>query len=291
MKYLQFAAIVFGLYFFGYVLGPTITEMIVSEKEPEGKLVRKVKVGEATYEIDLEQYGEGQLPAKVELQKAVAIATADGEGTVRLSKGDTVKVLNRKGDVLLVESEDGAGNGEIAPSLTNIYEVLAKKKVDDLVAKRGGGNPTNVPVVAKIPATQPTPQPTPPAPSPVAVNNPTPTPQPMPAVDPPAPDVPVVANTEAPSAGGSKLSDDEIVALMKKSIAGGAVKEFTIDKVKDNGWKANGDETIDGTDYQTGLVAYVAATIFGDRPVQAKALIKDGKIERWVYAKSGMEIQ
>jgi hypothetical protein len=30
---------------------------------------------------------------------------------------------------------------------------------------------------------------------------------------------------------------------------------------------------------------------FGVRPVQAKALIKDGKIERWVYAKSGMEIQ
>mgnify|MGYP001249623025 CR=1 FL=1 len=87
----------------------------------------------------------------------------------------------------------------------------------------------------------------------------------------------------------TKLGDDEIIALMKDSIAGGAVKEFTSDQVK--GWKTNGEETIDGTEYQTGLAAYEAATIFGVRPVQAKALIKDGKIERWVYAKSGMEIQ
>ena len=90
-------------------------------------------------------------------------------------------------------------------------------------------------------------------------------------------------------AANAKLGDDEIIALMKESIAGGAVKEFTSDQVK--GWKANGEETIDGTEYQTGLAAYEAATIFGVRPVQAKALIKDGKIERWVYAKSGMEIQ
>jgi hypothetical protein len=67
------------------------------------------------------------------------------------------------------------------------------------------------------------------------------------------------------------------------------VKEFTSAQV--TGWTTNGEETIDGTEYQTGLAAYEAATIFGVRPVQAKALIKDGKIERWVYAKSGMEIQ
>ncbi len=100
--------------------------------------------------------------------------------------------------------------------------------------------------------------------------------------------MPVVEPTPAPAAD-TKLGDDEIIALMKDSIASGAVDEFTSDQVK--GWKANGEETIDGTEYQTGLAAYEAATIFGVRPVQAKALIKDGKIERWVYAKSGMEIQ
>ena len=100
--------------------------------------------------------------------------------------------------------------------------------------------------------------------------------------------MPVVEPTPAPAAD-AKLGEDKIIALMKDSIAGGAVKEFTSDQVK--GWKANGEETIDGTKYQTGLAAYEAATIFGVRPVQAKALIKDGKIERWVYAKSGMEIQ
>lgn len=76
---------------------------------------------------------------------------------------------------------------------------------------------------------------------------------------------------------------------MQKSIADGAVKEFKADQVK--AWKATEKETVDGTEYQTGLAAYEAATIFGVKPVQAKALIKGGKIDRWVYAKSGMEIQ
>ncbi|MBT7970045.1 MAG: hypothetical protein HN570_03530, partial [Verrucomicrobia bacterium] len=120
---------------------------------------------------------------------------------------------------------------------------------------------------------------------------PAPTPAPVAKIDPVVPNpepMPVVEPTPAPAAD-AKLGEDKIIALMKDSIAGGAVKEFTSDQVK--GWKANGEETIDGTEYQTGLAAYEAATIFGVRPVQAKALIKDGKIERWVYAKSGMEIQ
>ena len=85
------------------------------------------------------------------------------------------------------------------------------------------------------------------------------------------------------------MTDDEIVELMKKSVADGAVKEFKADQVKE--WKAAEKETVDGTEYQTGLAGYMAATIFGLKPVQAKALIKDGKVDRWVYAKSGMEIQ
>ena len=106
-------------------------------------------------------------------------------------------------------------------------------------------------------------------------------PAPAPEPTPPAP--------EPAPAGGGDSTDDQIVALMQKSIADGAVKEFKADQVK--AWKATEKETVDGTEYQTGLAAYEAATIFGVKPVQAKALIKGGKIDRWVYAKSGMEIQ
>jgi hypothetical protein len=48
---------------------------------------------------------------------------------------------------------------------------------------------------------------------------------------------------------------------------------------------------VDGETYQTGLAAYKAETIFGPKTVQAKALIKGGKVIKWIYAKTGMEIR
>ena len=281
MKYAKFAAVVFVLYFLGYVLGPTITHALVDVKKDASGAVAIVKYKSASYTINLEEFRDNELPKTVKIENQTEIPTLSGEGQVRLRKGDVVTLLNRKGDVLIVEKTDSNGKGEISPKDTDLFQQLAKQIYDK---EAGGVVATNTP-----PAPAPAPTPTPaPAPTPVAGVDPTPipSPEPMPAVEPtPAP-------TPAPApgpVGGAKLSDDEVIALMKESIAGGAVKEFTADQVK--GWKVNGDETIDGTEYQTGLAAYEAATIFGVRPVQAKALIKDGKIERWVYAKSGMEIQ
>jgi hypothetical protein len=183
--------------------------------------------------------------------------------------------LNRKDDSLIVEKPDSNGKGKISPKDTDLFQQLVKR----IYEREAGG----AIAAATPPATvvAPAPAPAAPAPAPVAKIDPVVSnPEPMPVVEP----TPAPAPVE-----DTKLGDDEIIALMKDSIAGGAVKEFTSDQVK--GWKTNGEETIDGTEYQTGLAAYEAATIFGVRPVQAKALIKDGKIERWVYAKSGMEIQ
>lgn len=277
MKYAQFAAVVFVLYFLGYILGPTITHALVDVKKDASGLVAIVKYKSANYTINLDEVRDNELPKTVKIENATEIPTLSGEGQVRLRKGDVVTLLNRKDDVLIVEKPDSNGKGEISPKDTDLFQQLAKQ----IYEKEAGG--------AVAVTTPPAPVPAPvPAPNPIPVAGvdptPTPTPEPMPVVEP----EPEPTPTPAP-VGGAKLSDDEIIALMKESIAGGAVKEFTSDQVK--GWKPNGDETIDGTEYQTGLAAYEAATIFGVRPVQAKALIKDGKIERWVYAKSGMEIQ
>jgi len=279
MKYTKFATVVFVLYFLGYVLGPTITDMLVKEKKDESSLLAEVEYKGATYKIDLAEYRDADLPLTIKLEKPVTIPTIDNDGEVRLGKGDTVNLLNRKDNVLIIESIKGNGKGEVAPQNTDIYTVLAARKFEKAVADGGGSMAGTPPVPVPTPVPTPTPAP---GPEPVAVVDPTP--PPTPAVEPePTPTPP-----PAP-AGGVKLTEEQIIELMKKSIAGGAVKEFKTEQVK--GWKASGDETIDGSDYQTGLAAYEAATIFGVRPVQAKALIKDGKIERWVYAKSGMEIQ
>ena len=76
---------------------------------------------------------------------------------------------------------------------------------------------------------------------------------------------------------------------MQESVKGGGIKEFKFEQVE--GWKAGEEENVDGELYQTGLAAYKAQTIFGEKTVQAKALIQKGKVVKWIYAKTGMEIR
>ena len=294
MKYAKFAAVVLILFFLGYVLGPTINPMLVKEKKPENLLKVSVKLdGGATYEIDLAEYRDADLPETVKIMKSASIPTLTGEGIKPLRKDDKVKLLNRKDNMLIVETMDGIAKGTIEPLNTDIYQALAQKKFDDDAAKVAGGPKPPAPAPAPAPAPGPGPGPGPgPAQASIEPVSVTPAPVPNPAMtgaDPaPAPEPTPPAPEPAP-AGGGDSTDDQIVALMQKSIADGAVKEFKADQVK--AWKATEKETVDGTEYQTGLAAYEAATIFGVKPVQAKALIKGGKIDRWVYAKSGMEIQ
>ena len=77
---------------------------------------------------------------------------------------------------------------------------------------------------------------------------------------------------------------------MQSSIKEGGIKAFTFDQVL--AWKASpAPETIDGETYQTGLASYKAETLFGVKTIQAKALIKDGKVVKWLWPKSGLEIK
>ena len=274
MKYAQFSVVVLVLYFLGRILSGTITPALVDVREEASGLVVTVKYKGASYSINLDEVRDNELPETVTIENPTVIPTSGGEGQVRLKKGDVVTLLNRKNDSLIVEKSDSNGKGKISPKDTDLFQQLVKR----IYEREAGGAVATTPPPAPVPVA-----------APVAKNVPVvPNPEPMPVVEPtPAPEP--EPEPEPEPAANAKLGDDEIIALMKESIAGGAVKEFTSDQVK--GWKANGEETIDGTEYQTGLAAYEAATIFGVRPVQAKALIKDVKIERWVYAKSGMEIQ
>lgn len=277
MKYAKFAAVVFVLYFLGYLLSGTITPALVDVRKETSGTVVIVKYKGASYTINLDEVRDNELPETVTIENPTIIPTSGGEGQVRLRKGDVVTLLNRKDDSLIVEKPDSNGKGKISPKDTDLFQQLVKR----IYEREAGGAIAAATPPATVVAPAPAPAPAAPAPAPVAKIDPVVSnPEPMPVVEP----TPAPAPVE-----DTKLGDDEIIALMKDSIAGGAVKEFTSDQVK--GWKTNGEETIDGTEYQTGLAAYEAATIFGVRPVQAKALIKDGKIERWVYAKSGMEIQ
>lgn len=271
MKYIKFAVIVGVLFCLGYILGPTLNPMLVSEKKPEGELAAEVKYRGAFYRIDLAEIRDAQLPEMVTLKTSVALDAVEGEGKVSLAKGDEVELLNRDQDSLIVETLNGKGKGKIDPKTTDVYDFLARAIYAEeageapMVPKR---TPTEKPMMSDTPnemaggqemgGQEMAPEPT------------------------PEPEVEAVA---APA----ELGEEAIIALMQESIAAGAINEFTSEQVKN--WAFEGDETVDGTDYQVGVASYEAKTIFGKRVVKAKALIKGGKVERWVFAKSGMEIQ
>jgi len=181
------------------------------------------------------------------------------------------------------------------------------------------------------PATKPAPAPEPavdPIPEPKTEPVVVPVPTPEPAVDPipaepkvepkadPAPEPPVEPKAEETKPAETKtedpkmeekkaedtkaqdgqeetvsgrVSDEQVVKAMQSSFHSGEIKEFASDKA--NAWKATGIQKVDGEMYQTGMVDYAAETIFGIKIVQAKALIQDGRVVKWVSPKSGMEIK
>ena len=76
---------------------------------------------------------------------------------------------------------------------------------------------------------------------------------------------------------------------MQENIKGGLIKEFKFDQVSE--WKAGATETVDGETFQTGTALYKAVTFLGEKTIEAKAFVKGGKVQRWIWPRSGMEIK
>ena len=73
---------------------------------------------------------------------------------------------------------------------------------------------------------------------------------------------------------------DRNLALMRESVAAGALEGVTPGQVK--AWRWVGFEEIEGVGYQTGVAVVTKQTYFGEYETEAKALIRNGKVERWV---------
>lgn len=74
------------------------------------------------------------------------------------------------------------------------------------------------------------------------------------------------------------------VSAMVSSINNRDVTEFNVGMIK--GWGAVLYDEIDGEPYWTGTVSYDAKTIFGTFPAEAMALMRRGKVEKWIYSGS-----
>lgn len=209
--------------------------------------------------IDLSKLAPSQLPERVLLYADAKVADASSGVTLKIEAGNRVKLLRIEGNDAVISPGEGPFQGTVAVSGTDLLEQLAT-------------NPPSAPATVQPPAepAKPAEPETPPA-----------MPEPAPAEAAPAEPAPPAAPVAAPAA--------DVVGAMQASIRAAQIKEFQFDQVQE--WTEEPDETIDGESYKIGIASYKAETMFGVRVIQAKALIKDGKVSRWVYRKSGMDMK
>ncbi len=85
------------------------------------------------------------------------------------------------------------------------------------------------------------------------------------------------------------LDDSAIVACVQASVESGAVNEFKAEQVTE--WLVGDDMEFDGATYQTGLVTFKSETILGTQQQKAIALIEDGEVVKWLWAKTSLEMR
>lgn len=235
--------------------------------------------------IDLATLSPAQLPAQVTLKITAEVADASGL-KMKIDPGNRVRLLRVENGWAVISPGTSPFEGRVPVSGTDL--------LDQLAANPPSPAPPAVAVIdpnpASVPGPAPNPEPVPTPVPPVVQVNPTPTGdsvEPGDVVTPPTP--PIEPDEPAPGPPPVPTPAVDVVALMKEHVSGGNIKEFTFKQVQ--GWRAEPDEVIDGETYQIGLIRYTAETIFGTKSIEAKALIKDGVLEKWIWPKSGMEIK
>lgn len=227
-----------------------------------------VEIGAPGKTIVPATYPADQLPEKILLHAAAEVANEAGDLKMSIPAGSRVNLVRVESTNAVISPGADSFEGQIPISQTDLVEQLRAK-------------PEPAATAQTVPEMNPTVDPIPETPVESTIQEPVAEPEmvddtPEPVVPDPEPAVP----------------DDpvDVVAVMQASIQAGEIKEFTFDKVLD--WKASEElENIDGQSYQTGIASYKAETVFGLKTIQAKALIKDGKVTRWLWPKSGLEIK
>ncbi|MFK7849390.1 MAG: hypothetical protein AB8D78_00295 [Akkermansiaceae bacterium] len=246
--------------------------------EPEVEPVSTVVVKNSDPEtaIDPATWPADRLPAKVELKGDVEISNETGDIKMTITAGNRVDLVRVDGENVIISPGSGPLEGTVPIVHTNLIEQLTA--LAKILPPVDPSDPVDPPVVASNTGENTG---TVETPTEVAVVNPEMT------SDPVEPEVAVVEPEEDPT---SAPASGDVVAIMQASIKAGDIQEFTFDQVLD--WAANdAAEEIEGESFQTGIASYKAETVFGVKTIQAKALIQEGKVVRWLWPKSGMEIK
>lgn len=222
---------------------------------------------EPAIQVDLSKITPEDFPAKVELKVDYTISDSNSGVTMQLKKGTKVKPVRVEGADLIIQPVGLPIESKIAVDNTNFKELAVPRMLERLQNAVANKDPEPTPPVTPV-----TPEPTPPTP--------------IPAVVPPTPPTPPAP---APTPAATKLDEAAIVTLLKSDVQAGKVTEFKANQV--TAWKAGEELEFDGDTYQTGRVTFKAETILGVQEHEAIALIEDGKVYKWMWAKTKLEMR
>jgi hypothetical protein len=271
---------------FGYLAEPSLRLRLtgIAPSANGAASVRELPDGSSM--INLASLTPDQLPLLVLLKSDVKVIDGSSGVTMLIQAGNRVKLVRIEGSSAVVSPGEGPASGTVSVFDTDLMEQLLANPPEK-----------KAPPPPAMPAATPTggeseepktPSAPPPVPEPAPVSAPPvePMAEPAPVVpaEPTAPAEPAAASEPVAATGAS-----DAVKVMQASIQGKQIAEFTFDQVLE--WSAGRDEVVDGETFQTGIASYKAETIFGMKTIQAKALIKGGKVQRWIWPKSGMDIK
>ena len=85
-----------------------------------------------------------------------------------------------------------------------------------------------------------------------------------------------------------EADSDGSVPIMVSSIRSGAVSEIRLNEI--SYWGPIRYEIVDNRAYWTATVNYKTTSLFGTFPTEAMALMRNGKVENWLYTGSLEEV-
>lgn len=279
------------LYFLGIAAAGVVGYM--AEPSLRSTLTDPLPAAHAPLAIDLSVVDPASLPERVLVNVPVKVTDASSGITMTIDAGNRLKLVRLEGDLAVVGPSEGLSVGRVNVADTDLIQQLVTSSGSRSRTPEAPPTPPVTPPVTP-PATEPAVTPEP-APAEMAANEtPVPPAETAAPTEPAAPvgesgDPTAMAETPAPAAPAAPAGNTDVVSLMQDSVKSAQINEFKFDQVLN--WEASGEETIDGETFQTGLASYKAETIFGVKTIQAKALVKNGKVARWIWPKSGLEIK
>ncbi len=281
----------------GYVLEPTFFPMDgggkpVAEKSEEvvvdpaqneetaEETSQPVVSGESQKPVDLTRFTKANFPELVTLKVPHKFVDAESGVTMNLKSGVKVKPLRFEAGLLVIQPVGYPIEGKIEVDHTD-FIALAESKMKARVNADSENEGVREGVVENEKSSEDVPVVEAEEDTPEAVVG---------TFDDPDDDVieDLPENT-AETNGSSTVGDDAIVKIIKASVAAKEVKEFDASQVV--AWKVGKPFTLNGKTYQTGVVTFKAETLLGVQENDALALIENGAVVKWLWAKTKLKMR